>query len=514
MASDYDKFQNIFTGLDRAYGIYNISQGKSSGAKVKGRAKTVMDPVITQLYKDHLDGKAGLGIIPIMDDSNCWFGAVDIDEYDLDLKKVEKEIRKMEAPAVLIRTKSGGAHVYIFGKELIPAKLIRQKLMELSAALGFADAEVFPKQIKLASQNDVGSWINLPYFNQKTTDRWAMNKGRKVSFKEFIKLVAEKATTPDELEEFDPVGEGDFADGPPCLQQLSRQGFPEGTRNSALFSVGVYVRAKYDDDWEERLGELNQQTMDPPLGYREVQQVIKNLNKKEYFYKCNDQPICNFCNRPLCMSRQFGIGPGGNEEIPYLLDGLTKIDSEIPTWTVGVNGDRVTLDTAHLMDQNRFRKICVERLNIFPPRIKPIAWEKMWADLLENVHIVEVSPDSGPRGTFLNLFQEFLNRPFGRVRDEILNGKVWKDEEEWHWFRKADLMAFLARRKFFMEDKYIVNILAQSEGQHQHRQHHIKGQTIWLWAVTNQFVNPQTESFDVPGNMPSTTEEEGTDESW
>lgn len=42
------------------------------------------------------------------------------------------------------------------------------------------------------------------------------------------------------LKKEEAVVDEEIKDGPPCLQALMRQGFPEGTRNNGLFNIGVY----------------------------------------------------------------------------------------------------------------------------------------------------------------------------------------------------------------------------------------------------------------------------------
>ena len=47
------------------------------------------------MWQDHLDGKdPSLGIIPIMDDSKCYWGCIDVDMYPLNLKKLVQKIHK------------------------------------------------------------------------------------------------------------------------------------------------------------------------------------------------------------------------------------------------------------------------------------------------------------------------------------------------------------------------------------------------------------------------------------
>ena len=59
--------------------------------------------------------------------------------------------------------------------------------MSLSAVLGFGNAEVFPKQIELKSQDDTGNFLNLPYFNYKNTTRYCFDfKGKAITIDAFL----------------------------------------------------------------------------------------------------------------------------------------------------------------------------------------------------------------------------------------------------------------------------------------------------------------------------------------
>ena len=102
------------------------------------------------MWIDHIEGKdPSLGIIPIRDDSTCIWGCIDIDTYPLDHKKIIRKIRELKLPLVMCRSKSGRAHVFLFAKEPIKAKLIRDKLIEWAGELGYANCEIFPKQIEI-----------------------------------------------------------------------------------------------------------------------------------------------------------------------------------------------------------------------------------------------------------------------------------------------------------------------------------------------------------------------------
>ena len=169
-----DKFKEIFKGLERAHGCTKINTPGENGVKVKGQSFVVRQPVTDDLWLKHLGGSQSLGIIPINDDNQCQWGCVDIDSYaGFDHKKLINQIKQLNLPLVVCRSKSGGAHVFLFTTEPVSAERMRDKLTEIKTALGYGGSEVFPKQIKLKSQDDTGNFLNLPYFNGDNTTRYA-----------------------------------------------------------------------------------------------------------------------------------------------------------------------------------------------------------------------------------------------------------------------------------------------------------------------------------------------------
>ena len=146
-----NKFNSLFAGLERAHGTYEIKDSRADG-KLTGKAITVREKVTLKHWKDHLTGVKGLGIIPINDNAQVKFGAIDVDDYTKDLKELSKQIFKLNLPFVPCRSKSGGIHLYLFCKEWIPAQIMKEKLEELASSLGFGGCEVFPKQIQILAE--------------------------------------------------------------------------------------------------------------------------------------------------------------------------------------------------------------------------------------------------------------------------------------------------------------------------------------------------------------------------
>ena len=54
---------------------------------------------------------------------------------------------------------------------------MQRRLTELSAALGFAGSEIFPKQTTiLLDSGDTGNFLNMPYFSGAKSTRYAFDQ--------------------------------------------------------------------------------------------------------------------------------------------------------------------------------------------------------------------------------------------------------------------------------------------------------------------------------------------------
>ena len=86
-------------------------------------------PLSDRVIYDHLIGKHTIGVYPLLVDDTCWFLAVDFDKksWKQDVAAYLEACKDMKVPASLERSRSGkGAHVWIFFKEPVAAKLARK----------------------------------------------------------------------------------------------------------------------------------------------------------------------------------------------------------------------------------------------------------------------------------------------------------------------------------------------------------------------------------------------------
>ena len=104
-----------------------------------------------------------------------------------------------------------------------------------------------------------------------------------------------------------PVSEkktNDFKDAPPCLITLASQGFAQGSRNMAMFQLGIYLRQRFPEKLEEKLDYYNIKYFKPPLVSREVLTIFKQVSEEKYFYRCEEPMFKTVCEKIRCQTRK------------------------------------------------------------------------------------------------------------------------------------------------------------------------------------------------------------------
>ena len=501
---EFKKFASIFDGLKEAYGYFKIEKTGSNG-KAQGKAGITREPRTPELWQNHLLGKGtGLGIIPINEDNNCKWGCIDIDQYPLDHKLLVEKIRRLKLPLVVCRSKSGGAHCFLFSTEWVEARDMQKALQHMSAALGYGESEIFPKQVKLhLDRGDVGNFLNLPYYDAENGLRYAfLDDGTSASMEEFYELYDKFVQTPEEVVKLQVMSSGEtdlLQDGPPCLQILCKAKVSEGGRNNGLFNIGVYLRKAFPDSWESEILRYNMEFLSPPLPLPEVNVVAKQVERKDYAYKCSDAPINAHCNKELCRTRKFGIGAA---VAGATIANLRKYNSVPPVWFMDVNGEPLELDTEALMNQLQFQKACMEQLNFMPRSMAKQQWESRISTLLNEMKenesaIIEVAQDASISGQFYDYLEEFCrHQQQAQDKEEILLRRPWTDEDsDITFFRLKDFEGFLRKNKFFEYKSHkIAQRLRDINGESVVLK--IKGRAVRVWKI------PSFESADMDFTVP------------
>lgn len=495
---------DLFAGLDRAYGKYTLNGEVNERGKAGGNAYTASGLADEQVWQDHLDGRDGVGIVPIRDDGTCVWGCIDVDIYNLDVEALSHRVVKNNLPLIVCRSKSGGAHLMLFMKEATSCKVVRRALLICAQILGYEGCEIFPKQENLATKQDTGNWLNMPYFDADRTTRYAVIEGAPItSIEDFLQIAENAKVSEQEIAKIKVPEHELLEEAPPCLQVLARNGIPEGGRNDSIFSFGVYAKLRYGEEqekWEPQLDTLNEKLCHPPLPRKEMNTIIKQLGKKDYFYRCEVPPLCNHCNKDLCRHRKYGIGNGGGSDDPgVLIDGMTKIDTEPPMWIMSVNGIRMQMETAEFMSQPRFKKRVIESLTVMPTTIGTKAWDRLIGRLLKEADIIYAPKDASPRGQLCYYIEQFCTtKAQARARDELLMGKPWT-EDGVTYFRSTDFFKYLEQQKFRAYTGPQIFATLKDEFAITEKQFKIKGKCVRCWSVA-EFV--QQDSKHAPAAIP------------
>ena len=489
------EFIKNFTGLERNYGFCNISNGyedpDTGKIKFKNGDYGWSGKPITELdYKQHLDGTKSIGIQPCNDNDLARFGAIDIDPKiykDLDVKYYLDIIQEKELPLIPIKSKSGGLHLYLFTKELVRAKIIKDFLEDVLFLFKLPiNTEIFPKQTKLGSDtngNKVnGNFINLPYFGKK--ERVAIDpSGKEIPFDLFLQCVELNKVDSKQIKELSNNliqkalngGAEEFKDGPPCLEILSKNKMKDG-RDRFLYNYMVFSKKKYSDDWKNKVlqagrnyFEFNQTWTDD-----HIKMKIKNWEKQEKGHTCSDELLSPVCVKSECVKRKFGIISDKKIDWP-LMTNLIKVDFKPdPEYYLTVEnkkGDSVSVhakDVNKLKDQKELRGLIMAQADIFPPPIKAMDFHAMINALLDTQDTVQPAPGTRPMEILKKLIKEHINGPQATTHNSFLSGNVLKDET-YAYFVYDDFYNFLKEnewKKDASRTSYMIEKMFENEKDH------------------------------------------------
>ena len=467
------EFKNYFSGSQHNFGEFTYNFNKiNSKKKTEGVGKTATNQLITiKNYQNHLEGIKGLGVIPLDENNKSSFFVMDIDLYDVDYTLYIQGIERGNFPLVPFRSKSGGLHLYLFFKS--PESNV-QKVIEFMQKLAFllsidslvkekkkSRLEIFPKQTFLnKKENAVGNWINLPYYNVQNTQQYAIQNDKALSLNEALSLIKEKRTTLENLEKF--IDELNFNDAPPCLQKIYILNSlnEDSGRNNFLFSFGVYLKKKNEDLFEFNLKEVNE-TLNFPLPVKEIETTILNsLRKKDYIYKCKEDPCLSFCHRGICKQREFGIGKDEGYFSSVEFGQLYQYKTKPPyyEWNIRPQSadpwSKVRFKSEdEIIKQDAVLRLCMRELRVVPSKLKQFEWLKILNQFLKEMKIVEVSDedDTSAFVLFKIYLLEFLTgRIMAQKKSHIAMGRAYfESENEIYYFRIKDFIRFLYNDKQF-----------------------------------------------------------------
>ena len=449
-----ERFKEIFAGLQTAYGQTRITEELSENGKHEAKSFTIKKPVTDDLWRAHLLGEEpALGIVPIREDNKCKWGCIDIDTYPFDHKSFIKKIRDKHLPLILFRSKSGGAHIFLFTKEFVAASLMRERLKKIASILGYAKAEIFPKQDYIrAERGDTGSFLNVPYHGTNKSVRYAFSdSGDPLKIEHFFLLYDEYSMTEKGLFNLKINGNGDNGDdllkgAPPCLVTLLKEGRPEGSRNNMMYNVGVYLKKRFPQEWQSKMHTYNEKFMTPAIPYKEVETLIASVSKKDYLYKCKENPIVSFCDAQTCSKREFGVG---DDTPPSEITELKKYPSDPPIYFVSVDGKSVEVDDLTLHDAEKFSVACMNQIGKPMLPVGKIVWRKMLVKLFKDIVELDAPESSKVHNQLKDLLADFINKAPGKKLEDLKRGLPFTENGKSQFLFK-DFWKYLQRSKSWL----------------------------------------------------------------
>ncbi|MEX2644478.1 MAG: hypothetical protein WD270_13565 [Acetobacterales bacterium] len=298
----------LFQPAEHAHGVSVLTGKKDARGKAGAKYTTVKKHVSETAWHRHLDGKHCLVPIPIRRDGNAGFGAIDVDQYPLDLEALVARVKEAKLPLVVCQSKSGGAHLFLFLREPVTAEIVRGELTVWAAALGYPGAEVFPKQAALSSTPDpttgkleTGNGIAAPYRNsgKGVSLEYALSPddGHGLELEEFLDLAEARRVDPADLggivpkKHYPPEVNGE---APPKKANGAASGFAAEGCDSALMSLGRSVLAKLPEGADPEAAvraeidaanvtgsKLHPKFADGPLPAKRIDKIVANVCKKE-----------------------------------------------------------------------------------------------------------------------------------------------------------------------------------------------------------------------------------------
>lgn len=471
-----EKLLTLFQGSDIAHGVTDFSTLSSKGnesGKFSVKSRDVEGPPTRELWMDHLKGNMGLGCHCMNTSHMVKWAVIDVDVYQEDTYlDINQKLIDNSIPAVVVRSKSGGAHCYFFFDDWIEGKHARNLCITVSSHLGLNEkCDFFPSSSKLhyiekKQRYNYGQFINMPYFNMGKDFSYAIDReGRRLTADEFIEYAHGLLLNVDAVREWKPetkeakekLTEMGLPEGSmPCILSILthyRNKIPEGVRNNMIFNIGILYAKHYgksSSTWEEKVKWFNYTYIAPPLSSQDVENTIRSIKNNDYTYKCNERPLVQFCNKTLCRHCIYGPLKQLGDAVPVGLESsLVKYTTDPPEWFLETSeGVTLKLTTADLQSPQKYQLAAMEQANLMPAKLKANEWEDIIRPLIAKCRIIEVDENVSKSGLFIELLEEFLNQNAIKAHpDKEGQYQAYLSKGNFY-FKSNALREFLVKRRF------------------------------------------------------------------
>jgi hypothetical protein len=436
--SHAERLHELFRGAQDRHLTYDPARLRLVGSKMEMKdendegPRDRKEPPTVDLWEKHLAGTYPLGISPLRHDGMCRWGVIDIDVYDdLDHGALAREIQRARMPLVVCRSKSGGAHIFLFAADWIPQANMNAALVALAARLGHANAEVYPPV-----PGKKGNCVNLPYLGG--SERWGVKPtGLDMHVLEFLERAETARCAPAEIARLTKTAAQKPVETAPSSRVLRKltemcdeiAGLTDGRKRAlhdTAFLFGKYVL-------KDRV------EADTVIGRLVAAGVAAGLEPG-----AAESHARNGLEGRL---RKRGGADGGdddeNEGRFAEIDRIVRIvggDEQMWRVTVADYGD-ITLPSREVWKNDVFNLRCAEILGVGFRRLSINAWADRLNAALTTAETEAAPTEASTTPLFHDALNDFLfDRHRAEAKEEMLLGKPWHDDKTGRiWFRFKDM---------------------------------------------------------------------------
>jgi len=474
-----ERMNRLFFGSDESHG-YGVD--------------TFPGRVTVAQWMKHLSGEETIGVNPRTEKGSCTWGVLKTSYTRANITKVCEKV----PPSFIPVHGDKGVNIFLFLEVPCAATLVHKKLLLMAEFLGLEKGsyEVYPKPGGM-------DWMLMPYFDHEQTSMFAVVEKVPYSVHEFLKYATEYKMSLSDLTSLNEKTLGvrrdmAFADGPPCIERLIKEGFPEYGRYEALFTAAVYLRQRHPHGWHEKVLEFNSRYIG--AAYTDAAKIIRSLRWKtrKFRYKCLELPMVDFCDKETCCQREYGIQPTREEETRMrhcVLDDVTASicyapeagSKDEPYWVFmfGEEAFEVTVDMARRQDI-----FAREFLRQFKRVLLPVS-DKRWSQaingLMDAAEVRDMAFDAGAEGQLILLVGEFCESRSVTEKEKVMDGGVWEHEGRCY-FKGQDLIHYVIRvRKLrsFKEDEIWIRLVRRCDAQYHTLEIGERGVKCWSIMLTD-----------------------------
>lgn len=436
------RFHELFRGAEKRHLTYDPARLRLVDSKMEMKDENEDGPLdckgppTVELWEKHLAGVRPLGISPLREDGLCRWGVIDVDQYcNLEHGALAAMIARLGLPLVVCRSKSGGAHLYLFATDWTSQAVMNAALVAIAARLDQANAETYPP-----APRKKGNCINMPNFGGDRSDRCGVKAGgMEMTVAELVATAEANRQSPESIAAL-AAKRATSADKEPASATTSARVLRKLTERAAEIATMSDGRKRALHDTAFLFGKyvlkgrIDEATM--------VGRLVAAGVEARLEHHIAESHVRNGLEARLRKRGQDDDDADDDGRFPEIEKIVIITGHDEPMWrvTVADYGD-ITLPSREVWKNDLFNLRCAERLRVGFKRLSVNAWADRLNVALRVAESEAAPRDESPEYVFRMALQDFcFDRHTADVLEEIMLGKPYHDDDNDRiWFRFGDL---------------------------------------------------------------------------